>query len=117
MAFKQGDGRTTLPLELPPYGSMFVVFQKPVTGDGKAKSNAPVLAPVQTLEGPWTVQFDPKWGGPEQPVTFESLQDWTQRAEDGIKYYSGTAPFPALYQFAFKMRLTKATLPVFRAKT
>ena len=75
------------------------------------------LAPVQTLEGPWTVQFDPKWGGPEQPVTFESLQDWTQRAEDGIKYYSGTAPFPALYQFAFKMRLTKATLPVFRAKT
>ena len=46
MAFKQGDGRTTLPLELPPYGSMFVVFQKPVTGDGKAKSNAPVLGAV-----------------------------------------------------------------------
>ena len=92
-AFKQADGRTTLPLELPPYGSLFVVFQKPVTGDGKAERNAPVLAPVQTLAGAWTVQFDPKWGGPEQPVTFEALQDWTLRPEDGIKYYSGTATY------------------------
>ena len=92
-AFKQADGRTTLPLELPAYGSMFVVFQKPVTGDGKAERNAPVLTPVQKLDGAWTVQFDPKWGGPEQPVTFESLQDWAKRAEEGIKYYSGTATY------------------------
>ena len=92
-AFKQADGQTTLPLELPPYGSMFVVFQKPVTGDGKADRNAPVLMPVQTLDGSWTVQFDPKWGGPDQPVTFETLQDWTQLSEEGIKFYSGTATY------------------------
>ena len=92
-AFKQADGRTTLPMELAPYGSMFVVFQKPVTGDGKAERNAPVLTPAQKLDGSWTVQFNPKWGGPEQPVTFEALQDWTQRAEEGIKYYSGTATY------------------------
>ena len=39
---------------------------------------------------PWTVNFDPKWGGPEK-VVFDQLMDWTNRPEPGIKYYSGTA--------------------------
>ena len=43
------------------------------------------------LAGPWEVTFDAKWGGPDKPVTFKTLQDWTQREEDGIRYYSGTA--------------------------
>jgi hypothetical protein len=38
-------------------------------------------------------EFNSKWGGPEKPVTFETLQDWTQRPEHGIKYYSGTATY------------------------
>ena len=38
------------------------------------------------------MSFDPKWGGPER-VTFDALADWTQRAEPGIRYYSGAAPY------------------------
>ena len=45
------------------------------------------------LTGPWEVAFDPKWGGPARPVTFNELTDWTKRAEDGIKYYSGKATY------------------------
>jgi hypothetical protein len=51
------------------------------------------LPPPQTIAGPWQVTFDPKWGGPAQPVTFSELTDWSKRSEDGIKYFSGTAVY------------------------
>jgi hypothetical protein len=43
------------------------------------------------------VQFDPRWGGPQKPVTFETLEDWTKRPEPGIKYYSGTATYRKVF--------------------
>jgi len=49
--------------------------------------------PIFDLTGSWSVQFDAKWGGPNEPVVFEKLQDWTQRSEPGIKYYSGKASY------------------------
>ena len=39
------------------------------------------------------VKFDSAWGGPQKPVLFQSLEDWTNRIEPGIKYYSGTAVY------------------------
>jgi hypothetical protein len=91
-AFHQENGRTIVPLEFNPYGSVFVVFRKPISTDvsGTAASNDPDTSPVMTLSGSWTVNFDPKWGGPAK-VVFDELVDWTNRPEDGIKYYSGTA--------------------------
>jgi hypothetical protein len=91
-AFRQENGRTTVPLEFGPYGSVFVVFRNPISPDasGTAASNYPALQPLETLSGAWTVNFDPKWGGPAK-VTFDQLTDWTNRPEDGIKFYSGTA--------------------------
>ena len=52
--------------------------------------NFPVATRVAEFSGPWRVSFDPKWGGPEN-VTFGTLEDWSKRKEDGIKFYSGTA--------------------------
>ena len=46
--------------------------------------------------GPWQVHFAPKAGGPGD-VTFPKLEDWSQRLEEGIKFYSGTA----VYQTTF----------------
>ncbi len=93
-AWSQTAGRTTVPLEFTPYASMFVVFQQPVStgAAGKATGNFAALTPVHQLDGPWTVQFDPKWGGPAS-AEFESLISWTQCPEDGIKFYSGTATY------------------------
>ncbi|MDZ7605625.1 MAG: hypothetical protein U5K79_08565 [Cyclobacteriaceae bacterium] len=45
-----------------------------------------------TIEGPWNVSFNPKWGGPEK-IKFEKLQDWTEHEMRGIKYYSGIATY------------------------
>lgn len=45
-----------------------------------------------TVDGPWTVHFDPRWGGPAS-TQFDTLTDWTKNADLGIKYYSGTAEY------------------------
>jgi hypothetical protein len=55
------------------------------------------------LRGPWQVNFDPKNGGVGN-VTFEQLEDWSKRREDGIRNYSGTA----LYQTTFEAPKIKA---------
>jgi hypothetical protein len=91
-AFRQENGRTIVPLEFGPCGSVFVVFRKPISADisGTTKSNDAALRPLETLSGPWTVNFDSKWGG-LRSVVFDELVDWTTRPEDGIKYYSGAA--------------------------
>jgi hypothetical protein len=92
-AFAIADGRCTLPLQFASRGSLFVVFRKPVKSlNGSARSNFAELKRVGELTGPWTVRFDPTWGGPES-VVFDGLSDWTQRPEAGIRYYSGKATY------------------------
>jgi len=93
-AFRQENGRTIIPLEFGPCGSVFVVFRRSIPPDavGTSTSNYPLLTPQETLSGPWTVRFDRKWGGPAK-VEFQTLVDWTNRPEKGIKYYSGAAVY------------------------
>jgi hypothetical protein len=94
-AFEQKDGVTQLPLRLDPSGSLFVVFRK-----ASASQPHPVIGKnwlefkqARKISGPWEVSFDPKWGGPDKPVMFDELEDWSKRPEDGIRYYSGTATY------------------------
>ncbi len=93
-AFHQHDGCTSIPLHFDPCGAVFVVFHKPIapTVSGTTTSNYPTLRRLARISGPWTVNFNPKWGGPASTV-FPHLIDWTQSANSGIKYYSGTAVY------------------------
>ena len=84
------NGRTTMPLVLPPFGSTFVVFRDRPSGLPAPAPEA--LRPLAELAGPWQVAFDPQWGGPKQ-VALPVLVDWTQRPEAGIRHYSGTATY------------------------
>jgi hypothetical protein len=106
IVFDEKDGRVTVPIDLPPCGSRFVIFRTPATSDASRESpvasqNPPAPAARYRLDGPWEVSFDPKWLGPEaggqRPEVgvymFETLQDWTQRSEPGLKHYSGTAVY------------------------
>ncbi len=102
-AFQQTDGQTTVPLALPPYGSAFVVFRKsiPATQQGTAPTTYPTISPVQTLTGPWDVQFDPVWtAGSPATLVFDSLMSWTNRPEVGIKFYSGKATYRQTFDVA-----------------
>jgi hypothetical protein len=91
-AFRQDSGVTSLPLRLDPHGSVFVVFRQPADTPARSGKNWLDYRPVQELTGPWTVNFDTKWGGPRE-TTFTSLIDWTTHRQDGIKYFSGKATY------------------------
>ncbi|MEI7900308.1 MAG: glycosyl hydrolase, partial [bacterium] len=103
-AFEEKDGLTTVPLQFEAHESLFVVFGKTVGKVGEVhgstvgKANFPELTAAQEITGPWQVTFDPKWGGPGQ-VTFEKLDDWIKRPEEGIKLYSGTATYRKVFDF------------------
>lgn len=91
-SFWQREGTTGINLQLDRFGSCFLVFRKQVPAEeaGTGKMNFPLMNEVAALGGPWEVSFDPLWGGPER-VTFPELVSWTDRPEDGIRYYSGKA--------------------------
>ena len=110
--YEELDGCVSLPLDFAPCGSQFVVFrergQKSEVRSQKESNNTTNLKFVMNVTGPWQVTFDPKWLGSEVGdrrseigsqkaeagvYTFDTLQDWTQRSESGIKYYSGAAVY------------------------
>jgi hypothetical protein len=91
--FAARAGTTSIPLRFEPYESYFIVFNRRVRTEGTAGGrNFPVYETVANLQGPWEVSFDPAWGGPEDTI-FETLEDWTDSEQEGIRYYSGTATY------------------------
>jgi hypothetical protein len=97
--FKKSNGSTSVAIQLDAYESAFIVFAKeniwPSTG-----INTKIYAKtLQTITGPWEVNFDPKWGGPAS-ATFDELSDWTTNKNEGIKYYSGKAVYHKKFDLA-----------------
>jgi hypothetical protein len=99
MAFIEKNGRTSVRLKFEPHQSFFIVFHEAASSVPASASNPAaravdfsVPAEVATLDGPWGVAFDPKWGGPAK-IIFDKLDDWSLRPEDGIRYYSGIASY------------------------
>ncbi|MDQ8179069.1 glycosyl hydrolase [Pelagicoccus sp. SDUM812005] len=103
-SYHAADGRTRFPLLVEPGGSRFIYFRSPSsptpqTSPAKlallqaySSSQTPASAASLLLDQPWTVSFDPKWGGPGK-VVMQELQDWTESALPGIRHYSGTAVY------------------------
>jgi hypothetical protein len=90
------DGRTTVPLRLDPYGTVFVVFRKP-TGERSRALPAVVETPIAAVEGAWEVTFQPDRGAPAK-VTLDQLSSWSEHADPGIKYYSGKGTYTKTIQ-------------------
>jgi len=104
--FSVKDGRTTLTLHFAPMQSWFVVFPK---NTHLTPQMILRLRVGSDLDGPWEVMFDPKWGGPAKPVTFRKLEDWSQHANPGIRYYSGRA----VYRTAFQSQIENPKSKIF----
>ncbi len=99
--FQQKQGRTIIPMEFAPHGSMFVIFQQPTAQRVAGNMSDPFSKPstVQTLSGPWQVQFDPEWG-PVETVIFDSLTSWPNHNDPLIKYFSGKATYRTTFDLA-----------------
>ncbi|OYU44135.1 MAG: hypothetical protein CFE44_14605 [Burkholderiales bacterium PBB4] len=91
--FRSSESSTRLTLDFAAAQSCFVVFRKAGSKPEPTIRNFPVRNEVVQIAGAWKVSFDPAWGGPEKPVDFANLDDWTSRPEPGIRYYSGTAVY------------------------
>ncbi|HEY0106648.1 MAG TPA: glycosyl hydrolase [Rhizomicrobium sp.] len=100
------DGRTEIPLALGGYGSTFVVFRHPTSALVR-KDDAPAAAPAATLTGPWSIAFQPDRGAPARIVQ-KDLQSWSDSAEPGVRYFSGSAVYTKRFTLpaAAKGRLT-----------
>jgi hypothetical protein len=86
------------------------------SSSGQKRGFEVALPPAQEVAGPWEVRFDPKLGPFDAASSsskagadttgwrpgefvFAKLDDWSKRAEPGIKYYSG----PATYRKVFSV--------------
>ncbi len=94
-SFQIANGRTTVPLHLDPYGTTFVIFRKPAAAAWRqvpqpAETAVPELDHV--LNQNWSVHFQPGRGAPDEEQ-LPQLTSWSENANYGVKYFSGTATY------------------------
>jgi hypothetical protein len=82
---------------IPAAGSAPVVYApgkyewRTVGGESGLYTEPSLPAPIE-LPGPWEVSFEAGRGAPAR-LTFPSLISWTERFEEGVRYYSGVAEY------------------------
>jgi len=89
--YKIADGRTSVPLTLEPWGTVFVVFRKPAKAMERTLPTG-IETSVDTVIGPWTLAFQPGRGAPPS-ITLDHLTSWTDNPDPGMKYFSGTGTY------------------------
>jgi hypothetical protein len=91
VSYRIENGVTRVDLRLQPYDAVFVVFNSSAT---KTAFTLPATTEKElaTLEGSWNVSFLPGRGAPAH-AAFDQLTSWTENANTGIKYFSGTATY------------------------
>jgi hypothetical protein len=95
-SYKIADGRTTVPLHLEPWGTVFVVFRKATKATSRTLREV-VETQLATVEGSWNVSFQPGRGAPAS-ITLDKLISWTDSADAGVKYFSGTGTYTKTIQ-------------------
>jgi hypothetical protein len=86
-SFQIANGRTTVPLHLEPWGTVFVVFRKPAKTTSRNLPRA-LETTLTTVEGPWDISFEPNLGAPPK-ITVDKLTSWSDNSDEGVKYFSG----------------------------
>jgi (4-O-methyl)-D-glucuronate---lignin esterase len=95
-SYHVADGRTTVPLHLEPWGTVFVVFRKPAKAESLSLPK-PVETELTTVDGPWSVSFQPGRGAPAS-VTLDKLISWSDSQDRGVKYFSGIGTYTKTIQ-------------------
>ncbi|MCR4859853.1 MAG: glycosyl hydrolase family 2 [Bacteroidales bacterium] len=84
-------------LDLSPDESAFLLA---VDADLSAECTQPVPGRRgRRLRGAWQLHFDPAMGGPDAPVRFRRLKDWTRQKDPRIRFYSGAAVYTKAFRW------------------
>lgn len=93
------DNGITVPVQLEPLESAFIVFRKdaaPATGT----LNYPDYQTVADLDNAtWNIEYEASRRGP-QPITVDSLFDWSQHPDKNMANYSGKAVYTTEFDLA-----------------
>lgn len=96
--FIQNEGLTSFMKKFEPMQSWFVIFHDNIVernlSDDALYSDYQIITEITS---PWEVRFDSNWGGPKNPVTFDSLVDWSKHDISGIRFYSGSATYENIF--------------------
>ncbi len=91
VSYQMKGGRTLIPLKFESWGAYFIIFREKTTVDSYTK---PVVteSTIATVNGPWKVSFQEGRGAPAQ-ATVNQLASWSENADTGIRYFSGTGTY------------------------
>jgi hypothetical protein len=90
-SYRTDAGRTVVPLQLDAGDAVFVVFRKAASEPSRRVPGV-TMRSLATIEGPWTVAFQPDRGAPAT-ATFTTLTSWHEHRDPGIRYFSGSATY------------------------
>lgn len=91
-AYRIDGDRTIVPLRLAAGESVFVVFRKKASLPERALVPQAETKTLASLDQDWTVRFPEHLGSPAE-VQLARLAPWSDHADDGVKYFSGTAAY------------------------
>lgn len=98
VSYKIENGRTTVSLAMESWDAFFVVFADDTSTN---EFVLPEISKEQILEinAPWVVSFQTE-NGSSYDATFETLQCWTDRPEEHLNYFSGTAIYNTQFEIS-----------------
>jgi hypothetical protein len=91
VSYHVSSGRTTIPLHLEPWGTVFVLLRRSSTADS-LEVPAATEKLLGLLDGAWSVSFQPGRGAPAGLV-LDHLGSWSENPVEGVKYFSGTGTY------------------------
>jgi hypothetical protein len=95
-AYRTAGGRTMVPFKMDPNDAVFVVFRK--TAATPSRTLPPrTETSLETVDGPWEIAFQPDRGAPAT-ITLNKLTSWSENADTGVKYFSGTGTYSKTIQ-------------------
>jgi hypothetical protein len=95
-SYNIAEDRTTVPLHLEPWGTVFVVFRKSTKAPSLTLPKV-VETELTTVEGSWNVAFEPGRGAPPS-ITLDKLVSWPDSTDAGVKYFSGIGTYTKTIQ-------------------
>jgi alpha-L-rhamnosidase/Glycosyl hydrolases family 2, sugar binding domain len=96
VSFKVADGRTTIPIRLEPWGTVFVVFRKATSSTSHVIPD-PKETTISTINGSWKLDFQAGRGAPAS-ITVNQLTDWSSSDDPSVKYFSGIGTYTKTIQ-------------------